>query len=209
VPRKAPTKRRLAVDERRAKLLELGLELFANVAYESLSIDAIAQAAGISKGLLYHYFPSKRKYYAATVEVAARKLVAATLAATQGDTLTPRELLMRGLDAYLDFVERHGRAYTSLLRSGIGSAPDLLAVIDRTRSAFAQRVAERLGLTMDDPIARMTLRGWIGCVEIASLDWLERRDLDRAQVASLLATVLLATLAAAELESPAIASLRA
>src|SRR5689334_1058061 len=59
----APVRSRLAVDKRRAQLLKLGQELFSNFNYDELSIDEIARRAGISKGLLYHYFPSKRDYY--------------------------------------------------------------------------------------------------------------------------------------------------
>ena len=62
-----PARTRLQVDIRRQQLLELGLELFAHQTYDGLSIDEIAKRAGVSKGLLYHYFPSKRAFYVAAV----------------------------------------------------------------------------------------------------------------------------------------------
>ncbi|MEZ4383659.1 MAG: helix-turn-helix domain-containing protein [Nannocystaceae bacterium] len=204
--RSSSAKRRLGVDERRAELLELGLELFAKVAYDALSIDAIARAAGISKGLLYHYFPSKRDYYVATVRVAAERLLVATATATADDDLAPTELLLRGLDAYLDFVERHGEAYATLLRSGIGSDPEVVEIVERTRGAFARQIRERLGLA-DAPLARLALRGWVGFVEVTSLDWRAGREIDRPQLRRLLARALLGTLAAAELRSAAVAAL--
>ena len=69
---------RLDVDERRRQLVELGLDLFGSRSYDEVSIDELAAAAGISKGLLYHYFPTKRDFYVATVREAAAQLVART-----------------------------------------------------------------------------------------------------------------------------------
>ena len=73
-----PAYTRLKVDDRRRQLLELGAGLFARHAYDELSMAAIAREAGISKGLLYHYFPSKSDYFQATVAAAAEELGALT-----------------------------------------------------------------------------------------------------------------------------------
>ncbi|MBW2509289.1 MAG: TetR/AcrR family transcriptional regulator, partial [Deltaproteobacteria bacterium] len=73
-----PARTRLQVDVRRQQLLELGLELFASQSYDELSIDEIARRAGVSKGLLYHYYPSKRAFYVAAVREAARQLLEET-----------------------------------------------------------------------------------------------------------------------------------
>ena len=66
-----PAYTRLDVDERRRRLLELGRQLFATHSYGELSMADIARAAGISKALLYHYFPSKQEYFQATLATAA------------------------------------------------------------------------------------------------------------------------------------------
>lgn len=207
MPGRAPNKRRLGVDERRAELLELGLELFARAPYETLSIDAIARAAGISKGLLYHYFPSKRDYYAATVHLAADRLLSASLEATESDDLPPLELLHRGLSAYLDFVERHGQTYAALLRTGIGTDPEILTVIEGTRDAFVDRIAARIGLGLESqgPLLRLALRGWVGFVEVTSLSWLNESTISREVLAELMSETLLATLSSASLKLPQIA----
>src|SRR5438067_1523101 len=85
---------RLDVDERRTQLVELGLRHFGARAYDDVSIDAIAEAAGISKGLLYHYFPTKRAFYVATIREAASRLVASTETA---DDVPPMAHLNAGL----------------------------------------------------------------------------------------------------------------
>src|SRR4051812_45882941 len=77
-PRKRAPRARLDVDERRAQLLSLGLERFSERSYDEVSIDDLARAAGISKGLLYHYFPTKRDFYIAALAQAAEQLLAAT-----------------------------------------------------------------------------------------------------------------------------------
>src|SRR5688572_23691931 len=90
-PKSARERARLQVDERRAQLLALGLQLFTDHTYDELSIDDIAGAAGISKGLLYHYFPSKRDYYVEVVRMAAGHLVERT--AEAGVDASPDSLL--------------------------------------------------------------------------------------------------------------------
>src|SRR3954469_6544692 len=118
---------RLEVDERRAQLLAHGLAFFSAHAYDEVSIDDVAKEAGISKGLLYHYFPTKRAFYIATL----RELSGQLLARTESDrALSPLERARAGLDAYLVYVERHGAAYSALLRSGIGSDPEALRVVE-------------------------------------------------------------------------------
>src|SRR5947199_2999266 len=113
----APKRARLETEERRAQLLALGVEAFGKTAYDDVSIDDIAQAAGISKGLLYHYFPTKKAFYAATVREAAGALLALT---NTPEDEPPLDRLRNGLDAYLDFVREHAAAYATLMKSGVG-----------------------------------------------------------------------------------------
>lgn len=186
---------RLDVDERRERLLALGRELFGDRSYEEISIGDIAKAAGISKGLLYHYFPSKRDFYVAVVRDAAQDLLDRTEPpdATPGDV----DLLHAKLDAYLEYVEENFRAYALLLRSGIGSDREVLAIVEGTREAFVDRLHTSLPFSVPTPLMRTALRGWVGFVEAASLDWIERRDVGRPELKQLLAQTLLAIVIAA------------
>src|SRR2546423_15578836 len=99
-----PAYTRLDVDERRRRLLEQGAEMFERHSYDELSMAQIARAAGISKALLYHYFPSKQAYFAATLEQAAGELAAAV---EPDPELPPVEQRTRRVDACLDCVERN------------------------------------------------------------------------------------------------------
>ena len=193
-PDDARERARLQVDERRAQLLELGLQLFSERSYDELSVDDIARAAGISKGLLYHYFPSKRDYYVEVVRRAAGLLLERTEVAAVD---VSEASLHHGLDAYLDFVEQHARSYVALVRGGIGSDPEVVKLLEDTRRTIAERILSRISSEQPPPLLRAALRGWIGLVEAASLDWLERRDVSREQLRELLAQMLLAALVAA------------
>lgn len=198
----APTKRRetkpprarLDVDERRAQLLALGLDLFSERAYDAISIDEIALAAGISKGLLYHYFPTKRDFYAAAIREASRQLLDCT---RPDESAPPNERMRRGLDAYLAFVERRGPAYSALMRGGIGSDPAVAGIVQETRDRFLERLIENVPATEIAPALRVTLRGWIGFVEAASLDWVERREMGREALRDLCGEVLIESIAVA------------
>lgn len=176
-----PRRARLQVDERRAQLLDLALELFAGRTYDEISIGEIATAAGVSKGLLYHYFSSKRAFYVAAVRQASDRLVEATT--PTDDELDP---LGAGITAYLDYVERHGPAYAFLLRGGVGADPEVLELVDATRRRFVDLITGALG-ELSHPMLRLAIRGWLGFVEAASLDWLDGDgSVPREALASLL-----------------------
>jgi AcrR family transcriptional regulator len=180
---------------RRAELLAVGRRLFAHHAYDELSIDALAERAGVAKGLLYYYFGSKRGYYTAVIEDAAAELRART--ATDAG-LPPAERLVTGLDAYLDFVEDHPEGYRALMAGGIGSDPGVRAIVAGERAAFVELiVAGLIGARRPRPALRASLEGWLSAIEGISLDWLEHRDLERPAVRDLLLHSLAGALAAA------------
>jgi AcrR family transcriptional regulator len=168
----APVPRtRLDVDERKRQLLALGTELFGTRPYDEVSIDEVARTAGISKGLLYYYFPTKRDFYVATVREAATDLLERTR--TPAD-MPPLDRFRAGLDAFFNYVTEHGPAYENLLRSGIGTDSEVASILDETREAFCARLVENLDVR--DDLARLALRGWVGFVEAAVLSWLAVRE---------------------------------
>jgi AcrR family transcriptional regulator len=185
--RGSKVRRRLDVDERRAQLVAVALELFSARAYDEVSIDQIAAAAGISKGLLYHYFATKREVYAAALRHAAAEL----LRQTEPDaTLPPLERLHHALDVYLRYAERHAAAYGAVLRGGIGSDPEIAQIVEGVRARCLERIVEGMGMGEPSPLVRTALRGWMGFVEAASLDWIERGGLERAELLDLAAELL-------------------
>jgi AcrR family transcriptional regulator len=191
----APAYTRLDVDERRRRLLEVGAELFATHAYQELSMADIARAAGISKALLYHYFPGKQAFLRAALEQVAADLAAVTHTDPEKPAL---EQLTESLGAFLGWIEGHELAYRKLMQSA-GGVPAVGELIDGIRDPTAQRILE--GITSEgaepSPEARAAVRGWLWFMDGAILDWLEHRDFDRDQLRGLLVGTLLGALTAA------------
>ena len=190
----APLRSRLAMDARRAQLLEHGLLLFGTRAYDEVAIDDIAAHANVSKGLLYHYFGSKRAFYLEVVRDAGRMLLAAT---EPPETVPKAERLRWGIDRYLGFVEQHRPTYSALVTGGLGADPEVAQILENVRQAFVGRAMLDLGLTKPRPIFKIALRGWIGGVEAAAVQWaadgqVPRQTLIELVVASLVAAVMTA-----------------
>lgn len=186
----APARQRLHVDERKSQLLDLAIDLFGDRSYEEISIDEFAKQGGISKGLLYHYFPSKRALYVAAVKHAADRLLQETKV-EQSSRPGRHDALRQGLAAYLRYVEEHAAAYAFLLRSGVGSDDEVAAIVEETRSRFAARVGEGIGLDEQDVEGRLLIRGWIGFVEATSLAWAEERSVSRERLLEMTAGAFL------------------
>lgn len=181
---------RLGVDERRGQLLELGLRIFGSTNYDAISIDDIAERAGMSKGLLYHYFVSKRGFYVAVVRYAASKL-AEQFVFDPG--LGPEARARRGLELYLDFVSDRAEAYTALMRSGVGSDPEVVEILESTRNVAVSVILQTIGVVDERPMLRLAFRAWIGAVEAAALAWLEKREVEKSALVELLWRLLVQT----------------
>ena len=182
---------RLDLDKRRAQLIQLGIDLFSQHAYEDISIDGVAVAAGISKGLLYHYFRSKREFYVETVRAASRRLQLLTMPDPE---LPPSARLRAALDAHLRYIQEHGPVYSAVYGSSIAIAPEIRQILDEHRAVVIRYFLDAMGLAKPKPAMRVALRAFIAMVEGASLDWIEnasikREDLRELFVASYVALV--------------------
>ncbi|MBS43075.1 MAG: TetR family transcriptional regulator [Nocardioides sp.] len=169
----AHTRVRLSPDERRAQLLDLGVTLLATRSLDEISIDVLAEEAGISRGLLYHYFGNKHAFHEAVVRRAADDLIAQTAPPTEGD---PLERLQASMEAYVDYVVTNYAGYRSLVKAAAGGHEGLRAIYDEVQGVLVERIfAEDEGtLTVPDtPAVRLVLRGWSTMVEELVLVWCE------------------------------------
>lgn len=187
-----PAYQRLDVDERRQQLLERGAELFTSHPYDKLSMSKIAAEAGISKGLLYHYFPSKQAFFEATLSTWAEQLRERT---EPDPDLPPIEQLTSSLDAFLGLVEENAVAYRNLMHSA--TAPEIRELIDQVRQQTAERILAGLYSEEAPPKARTAVSGWLWFMDGACLDWIEHRDIPRQELRDLLLGVLTGALVAA------------
>lgn len=189
--------RRLSKAERRAQLVQIGVRLVAASNFEDVSIDQVAIEAGISRSLLFHYFPSKRDFQVAVAQAGADEL----LAATEPDESLPLEQRLRqSLDSFVSYVATRDEAFISLVRGASGGDPALQAVFERAHDVVAQRILRGLGIADDDaaPLLQIALRGWVAFLEESVVVWLAQGGATREELVSLLEQALVAALGAAD-----------
>ena len=199
-PRAQRTRRRLSVDERRDELIEAALQLFSTRPPEDVSIDDVAEAAGASRALVYHYFGGKYELYLAALGSASKRLADLLEPPTEG---RPIERLRISLERYFDFVESHAAGFTALLRGGPADrSGEVGEIVEGMRRLLLERILHTLHVETPPPILRITLRSWMASVETAGLDWLENRDLTRPELERVLVDQLVALLDVAGKHEP-------
>lgn len=164
--------RRMDVEARRAQLLAAAVDLFGHRRPEDVSIDEVAAAAGVSRPLVYRYFPGgKQQIYEAAVLGAADELIGRFAVAAEGP---PTGRLSAALDRYLAYVEEHAPAYGALLGGGsVAETSRTDAIVDGVRRRAAEQVLHHLGVTEPGPRLAMMVRSWIASVEAVSLMWID------------------------------------
>ncbi|MET9426950.1 MULTISPECIES: TetR/AcrR family transcriptional regulator [unclassified Streptomyces] len=182
-------RRRMGVEERRRQLIGVALELFSHRSPEDVSIDEVAAAAGISRPLVYHYFPGKQSLYEAALRRAADELAARFEEPHEGP-LGAR--LLRVMGRFFGFVEEHGPGFAALMRGGpavpaggacsASTVSTTNAMIDEVRQAAYEQILSHLGVA--DPPARLELvvRSWVSLAESTALLWLDGRRIPRAEL---------------------------
>jgi AcrR family transcriptional regulator len=196
-----PAYTRLQVDERRRQLIDAGAALFAEHAYEEISMREVAQAAGVSKPLLYHYFPSKIELFKAAVAEKAAEVQELITPRGQG---TPFEQLTASLDAYLSWIESNAQTWSKLMQSA-ATLPEARDLVEGFRQHTMDLVlAELAGRRKPRPALRTAIKGWLGFMDAAILDWTEAKDLPREKLRDLLVAAFGAALLAAQQADPKI-----
>ena len=171
-PRTTEKRTRLDPIARRAQLIALGVEMLATRTLDALSVEDIAQKAGISRGLLFHYFSSKQEFHIEVARAAAAELLARTAPDT---SLAPLDALRRSLTEFIAYVEENPDNYKSLVRGAASGDAAMRAIFDETRASMAGRIVAvlgELGLPLG-PRAELAVHGWVAFAEecvIRSID---------------------------------------
>ncbi|MEU1128999.1 helix-turn-helix domain-containing protein [Streptomyces sp. NPDC005900] len=189
------TRRRLSTEERREQLLTVGARLFAQKPYDDVWIERVAEIAGVSRGLLYHYFPTKRDFFAAVVRRESERMLRLT-AAVPG--LPVREQISTGLDAFLGYVESHAQGFRAFHRAEAAGDPLVREVYGAGLAAQERQILAALAadpdatdIVRDEDVLRLAVRGWLAFMVAVCLEWLAAPELTRAQVRDLCAKALL------------------
>ena len=187
---------RLSPEERRAQLLDLGVRLLATRSVDELSIDLLAEEAGISRGLLYHYFGNKHAFHEAVVQRAADELIAQTAPPADGE---PLDRLLASMRAYVDYVVANHEGYLSLVKGAASGNETLRRIYDEAMTVLTDRVFTEDALEEllpDTPVTRLVVRGWASMSESLVLAWArDPAGVTREQLDDLLAGSLPALVA--------------
>jgi AcrR family transcriptional regulator len=188
----APRWTRLEHDERRSQILSCARRLFAGQNYGAVSLGDIAREAGVTRGLLHHYFGTKRELYLHVVRSMATPPDDLFGAELRGGTR--EEVLSEAVERFLDSVRSNRETWLATVGAqGFGRDPELEAVLEEARETTAERVIElvRPGGGRASRELRAAIRAYAGFAEAASLEWLQRRRLTREQVHGMLVGTLL------------------
>ncbi|MBT2382070.1 TetR/AcrR family transcriptional regulator [Streptomyces sp. ISL-11] len=173
-------RRRMGVEQRREQLIAVALDLFGHRSPDDVSIDEIAAAAGISRPLVYHYFPGKQSLYEAALRRAADELAALFDEPREGPL---GERLLRVMRRFFDFVEEHATGFSALMRGGPAAGSSrTCAMIDGVRQAAYEEMLDHLSVRSPAPRLELALRSWISLTETTALLWLDGRRIPRAEL---------------------------
>jgi AcrR family transcriptional regulator len=187
-----PRWRRLEPDQRREQILACAITLFGERPYAAVSTTELAHRAGVARGLINHYFGTKRDLY---LEVVRRMVTIPQVAVDRLPDGPLEERVRVSVSWFLDSVARHSRTWLAALGvEGVGRDPEVEKILAEADEAAADRVLEAAGLA--EVVAhreelRAMIRAYGGMVKAAAREWLVREALDREQVQHLLTTTLL------------------
>jgi AcrR family transcriptional regulator len=191
----APRWQRLEHDERRRQILLVARRLFSEESYDAVSTSEIAQAAGVARGLLHHYFGTKRELYLEVVRTLMR----------MPSNPVPPERAGQGLQAMIDasvdrwlemLAANRGTWLAAIGARGLGRDSEVEAILEQAREQASDRLVDAVcrdrGIAEAPPALRAAVRAYGGFAEAASVQWLERERLTREQLRALLVDGFLA-----------------
>ena len=175
---------RLPAPRRRRQLLDVALDVFAERGYHEASMDDVAEAAGVTKPVLYQHFGSKRDLYLELLRDVGTQLMDAVVDATTAAE-GPRQQVEAGFVAYFEFVGKHVSAFRLLFGSGRQADDEFLAVTHRVEERMAEAVAALITVDIDEEHRRLLANGVVGLAEATSRYWLTQElDIDPIQLAN-------------------------
>lgn len=186
-----PRRRRLEPDERRAQILACARRLFGERHYEAVSTTELAKESGVARGLINHYFGTKRDLY---LEVVRDLMFVPEFAVEKLAHGSVEERVAASIDRFLGVIERNKAMWLATVGTGgYGRDPDVEQIMQEADEIAAIRLMETVGLddiTEGREVLLAMIRAFSGMAKSATREWLLRRTLTRKQVHTLLSTAL-------------------
>ena len=161
----APVRRRLSAADRRRQLVAIGLAKIVETPIQDLSLDEVAAEAGISRGLLFHYFPTKTDFYLACIAAAGRRMLRTT---APDEDLSPEEQVETVTRLMVEQIERRRDFYLALVHGHGVADPRVSEVMESVRDGSTARVMDALDVPERQ---RDVVRAWWAYTEDRALTW--------------------------------------
>jgi AcrR family transcriptional regulator len=185
-------RRRLPPAQRRTELVHVAATEFAAKPYQDVLMIEVAESAGVSRALLYRYFPTKRDLFAAVYQQAASRLIASSAFQPEHDLI---EQVLAGLDAHFDFFEDNARTVLVANRGELAGDPVIEAIITDELAELRRAMLEAMGVEgHEHTLASTALYGWLSFVRAVCVDWLAGATLARQEVRDMCLRTLVASL---------------
>lgn len=188
------TRTRMSREARQDQLLDLGATLFADRSYEDVHIEELSEVAGVSRGLLYHYFPNKRAFFAAMVRRESGRM--SELTATD-PSLPILDQLRQGIETYLDYCQDHKMGVKAIFHGAASADPEIQDIIEQDIQLQQERITSAVEpLRAPTELMQIAVRSWLHFMRNACHQWLDATDTTRDEVRDLCAQTLVGTLLA-------------
>jgi AcrR family transcriptional regulator len=183
------SRRRLTRDERRARILDAAAEVFASRGYEATSIDEVAEAAGISKPVIYDHFDSKKDLHIALIDKQTEDMLLFWSERVSGQESLERQLAA-GFDAFLEFVETHEYAWRLLFRDPTAADADILKAQARIQHRATAAIAAVGEANVDEGVPKPELEVVAQMIKTAANGvaawWYEHREIPRSTLVDIM-----------------------
>ena len=169
--------------------------MFAERPFSDVWIEEVAEQAGVSRGLVYHYFPNKRDFYSAIVKHGSDNAIRVS---SPDLSLPPMQRLRSSIDHFLEYVEANENAVRSVHRGQHSVDEEIRSVIRDARDAQADRIVSYL--LPDEPptpTLLLALEGWMHFNDAVIFDWLDTHAIERDKLLDLMTGALAGILVAA------------
>ena len=155
---------RLPADQRRQQLLDVAREVFARHGFHAASMDEIAEAAGVTKPVLYQHFPSKRALYVELLTDTGAQLLEALTSVTHSAS-TGRERVESGFRAYFRFVADSRAGFRLLFSSSLRTDPEFVGIVDGVVHAAADVIATLIEIPVSEEHRHLLANALVGMAE--------------------------------------------
>lgn len=172
--------------ERRRQLIGIGLDLLTERPLAEITVEEVSRRAGISRGLLFNYFPTRRDYHLAVIRAAMLRM---WRIAEASPPVAEEDRLRSVIDRFVAFLERRRDPYVAI-RGFAGTDPEVAQIRVESRDRLVTVVLRAMGREPTPPL-EMLIVGWIAFVEEVVLSWVERPVIPRSELGPLLEKALL------------------